>query len=60
MKINDKIIIRFRVLVFSNLTLVYTKNTETNKICYHYVTNNHNDKDIIAYIFGSNKSKKYF
>lgn len=59
MKINDKIIICFRVLVFSNLTLVYTKNTETNKICYHYVTNNHNDKDIIAYIFGSNKSKKY-
>lgn len=59
MRINNRIIICFRVLVFSNLTLVYTKNTETKKICYHYISKNHDDKNVITYIFGSIESKKY-
>lgn len=59
MRINNRIVICFRVLVFPNLTLVYTKNTETNKICYHYISKNHNDKNVIIYIFGSIESKKY-
>lgn len=59
MKINNKVVICFRVLVFPNLTLVYTKNTETKKICYHYISKNNDNKNAITCIFGSGETKKY-
>lgn len=59
MIVNNQIVIVFKVVVYPNITLVYTKNTETDKVCYCYISNNRNDQNTIVKIFNSKKSKDY-
>lgn len=60
MRIDDKVILFFKVRITERFVYVVVKNYETQKTCVYKIGDGYDDSDTIAYVFGSKKSREEY